>query len=435
VNSLSKGQGVKPTTALLLGATLDSDNRGIGALAMGALAILLHQDEGCEIRFVDYGYLSTTKVVQVNGKSVSVPLVNLRFSKKVWLRNNIVWLLTMSMLMRISGAKLRPRILAANPWLRQLAEADVAVAVSGGDSFSDIYGLGRFLYMALPQLLVILLRRPLILLPQTIGPMRSPIARYLAKYIIDRARVSYSRDVDGVNNTFQSLGLKQGRTKVLFGYDMGFVLEPRKPDGMDTSLLHQFANTSRPLVGVNISGLLRIGGYTGNNMFSLKCDYQELVERLLVFLIESKQANVLLVPHVFGAAAESDIAAIEAIYAKMKDRFSGQLARVIETLDQGEIKYVIGQCDMFIGSRMHACIAALSQAVPAVGIAYSQKFVGVLSSVGVGHWVADPRLLTIKQILQMVDRAFAERQVIRSQLMKTMPEVKNKVLNILAAVA
>ena len=51
-------------------------------------------------------------------------------------------------------------------------------------------------------------------------------------------------------------------------------------------------------------------------------------------------------------------------------------------------KAVIGQCDFFIGSRMHACIAALSQGVPCVGVAYSMKFAGVFDTVGMermGH--------------------------------------------------
>ena len=65
-------------------------------------------------------------------------------------------------------AVMRERILASNPWLDALARADIAVAVSGGDSFSDIYGLGRFFYMVLPQWLVLLLDRPLVLLPQTL---------------------------------------------------------------------------------------------------------------------------------------------------------------------------------------------------------------------------------------------------------------------------
>jgi len=126
--------------------------------------------------------------------------------------------------------------------------------------------------------------------------------------------------------------------------------------------------------------------------------------------------------------------AIETIYEKLKDRYPGQLFRLTQSYDQNEIKHVIGGCELFIGSRMHACIAALSQAVPAVGIAYSQKFSGVLSSIGVGHLVADPRQLAITEILHLIEDAFSERSAIRSQLMQTMPHVKDNVLNVLAGV-
>jgi len=38
---------------------------------------------------------------------------------------------------------------------------------------------------------------------------------------------------------------------------------------------------------------------------------------------------------------------------------------------------------------MHACIAALSQGIPTVGVAYSQKFTGVFESVLAGDCVVD----------------------------------------------
>ncbi len=426
---------MKTSKILLLGATLDSDNRGIGALAMGALAILLNRYPGCDIRFVDYGHTARATEARVNGETVTIGLVNLRFSWKPWLPNNIVWLLMLAALSRLFGAPLRRRITDSNAWLRQLAAADVAVAVSGGDSFSDIYGLPRFMYMVLPQLLIIVLGRPLVLLPQTIGPMKTGFAKRVARYIIDHSQIVYSREVDGVNGTAEVLNLGKSRSKLRFGYDMGFVLEPRKPAASGQPDTPEPAPDRRPLVGVNVSGLLSIGGYDGKNTFALRCDYDELVERLIVFLVETHEADVLLVPHVFGSAAESDIHAVNAIFDKLKDRYPTQLSKVDRAYDQGEIKYVIGQCDLFVGSRMHACIAALSQSVPAVAVAYSQKFAGVLESVGVGHLVADPRRLGIDAILAMVGEAFSKRASIRSYLSTTMPRVRADVLNMLADVA
>lgn len=425
---------MKPTRVLLLGATLDSDNRGIGALAMGALTILRHRFAGCDIRLVDYGHAATTSRVTLGGEAVDIPLVNLRFSWKPWLPNNIVRLLLLAWLLRWVGAAWRERILAGNPWLDALARADIAVAVSGGDSFSDIYGLGRFFYMVLPQWLVLLLDRPLVLLPQTIGPLRSRLARWIARHIVRRSRLSYCREVGGVHEVIAALGLDAHHHPVVFGYDMGFLLEPRRPASAQLPAIDSQTD-ARPLVGLNVSGLLNIGGYSGNNAFALQCDYPALIERLLELLIETRGANVLLVPHVFGHAAESDTIAIDALYDKWHARYPQRLFRITAALDQAEIKYVIGQCDLFVGSRMHACIAALSQAVPAVGIAYSQKFAGVLSSVGAGQWVADPRSMAIEPIVRMVDAAFTQRQSIHAQLERTMVGVRRQALDVLAPVS
>ena len=424
---------MKPTRVLLLGASLDADNRGIGALAMGALTILRHRFPGCDIRLVDYSHEATTSHVSLAGEAVDIPLVNLRFSWKLWLPNNIVRLLLAAAWLRWVGPERRERILAGNPWLDQLARADMAVAVSGGDSFSDIYGMGRFFYMVLPQWLVLLLRRPLVLLPQTIGPLRSRMARWIAGHIVKHSQLSYCREVGGVHEAVSALGLDAKQNQVVFGYDMGFLLEPRRPPGLALPAFDS-QTESRPLVGLNVSGLLTIGGYGGNNGFALQCDYPELMDRVLALLIDQRGANVLLVPHVFGAAAESDTIAIDALYAKWHARYPQRLFRVTAPLDQAEIKYVIGQCDLLVGSRMHACIAALSQSVPAVGIAYSQKFAGVLSSVGAGQWVADPRHMAIEPILRMVDAAFTQRTTIHSQLVRTMAGVKRQALDVLAPV-
>ncbi|MGZ8831280.1 MAG: polysaccharide pyruvyl transferase family protein, partial [Thermoanaerobaculia bacterium] len=89
---------------------------------------------------------------------------------------------------------------------------------------------------------------------------------------------------------------------------------------------------------------------------------------------------------------------------------------------------IIGLCDFFVGARMHACIAALSQSIPTVAIAYSDKYTGVLESIGVGQLVADPRHLGIDAIIGIVDNAFEHRDAIRAHLRQVMPLVRNEVL-------
>jgi len=79
---------------------------------------------------------------------------------------------------------------------------------------------------------------------------------------------------------------------------------------------------------------------------------------------------------------------------------------------------------------MHACIAALSQYVPAVGIAYSKKFCGVFESIGLGDCVVDARSSDEKKLVEKVKRAFDRKDQVRKHLEEVIPQVKNDVLSI-----
>jgi polysaccharide pyruvyl transferase WcaK-like protein len=294
--------------------------------------------------------------------------------------------------------------------------------------------MGRYFYVTLPQILLTLMDKRLIFLPQTIGPLKSGLAKWIAKYLMNYAEIIYSRDIEGVNDTRNLLNLKNNdNQKVRFCHDMGFVMEPHKPKRIELVGIAEkdLAIKKKPLAGLNVSGLLLLGGYSKNNMFNLKVDYQELMDSIIHFLIEKKQVNVILVPHVFGNDEESDSSAVNSIYERLKDKYPDGLFCVTGQYDPNEIKYVISLCDFFMGSRMHACIGALSQAIPAIGISYSQKFIGVFESIGVGHLIADPRQLTIEETLKIIDNALTARDEIKSHLQKTMPGIKENILGLL----
>jgi polysaccharide pyruvyl transferase WcaK-like protein len=123
---------------------------------------------------------------------------------------------------------------------------------------------------------------------------------------------------------------------------------------------------------------------------------------------------------------------VSLVYDELRVRYPERLFCVRGTYDQNEIKYIIGRCDVLIGSRMHACIAALSQEVPAVGIAYSDKFRGVLESVGVAGLVTDARCDEVSRVLDVIREAVSNRNDVRRKLRMEMPRVRSTVLDLLS---
>ena len=425
--------GEKPIRIAVLGATLDTTNMGVGALAAGTIRCVLNVYPGADIRFLDYAKAPSIQTLRLNGMEISIPIINMRFSKRLYLSNNIAILLLIAAFLKIVPSKrLRKWIASKNASLREIQEMDFLVSIAGGDSFSDIYGIERLLYVALPQVLILLLGKKLVLLPQTIGPFRGSTAKFVARFILRRADKVYSRDYRGLEASKGLVVPSYAAKKFAFCYDVGFVLEPFPPAHIDLLGFPSLNEHGIPLVGLNVSGLLWMGGYTRDNMFGLRADYRELIESLVEFLISNKGTSVLLVPHVFGSEpdSESDTRACECVYEALKVRYEGRLGLLRGRYSQNEIKHVIGKCDFFVGARMHACIAAVSQCIPAVCVAYSDKFIGVMDTIGIESIVADARRMSTSDMLRSIGQTYEQRTVVQKKLEAKMPEVREVILNL-----
>ncbi len=414
----------------VLGATFGTGNMGVSALTAGIIKSVIAQYPNAQIVLLDYGIHPESYKLLVENRTISVPLLNMRFSKKIYLKNNIAMLIALAIgLKMIPAKKMKAKVIAQNEHLRTICDADVIAAISGGDSFSDIYGLARFFYVALPQLLVLLLKKKLILLPQTLGPFNRRLTKNLAKYVMLRANLIYSRDYTGLAEMRRFLPASQQEQKLRFCYDIGFVLDPIKPAHLDLGDFFIQRNNSIT-IGFNISGLLYMGGYSRNNMFQLKLDYAELVTEIIDFLLKKENTVVLLIPHVFGLSedSENDASVCNKVYSELKEKYSSRLFCVNRAHDQNEIKYIIGLCDFFIGSRMHACIAALSQFIPAVAIAYSPKFFGVIQTIEMESLVADPKRMNSERVISVINQAYEQRDELCAKLETKIPEVQRAIL-------
>jgi colanic acid/amylovoran biosynthesis protein len=263
---------------ILIGASYTTGNMGVDALLSGSIASVFHSYPNAEVVVLDYGREPRVFEVPVGERTVSVRMENIRFSKRLFLGNHIALLLGLALLIRLVPIRaFRDWIVDRNRALRTVCEADMVCSLAGGDSFSDIYGLRRLLYVSLPQLLALVLGKPLILLPQTLGPFRSRIARGMARRIMKSATTVFTRDQVGMEEAARLLGATPGHVR--FSRDMAFALEPAAPEGGLPEWLT--GRGDRPLVGVNVSGLLYMGGYSQDNMFGLKADYRKLMEAMI----------------------------------------------------------------------------------------------------------------------------------------------------------
>jgi polysaccharide pyruvyl transferase WcaK-like protein len=418
----------------LIGASFKTGNLGVSALAESSIKCILRCWPNANITIFTAGCRPSEHQLEISGKKLTVRVLSIRFSPKIFVANHFIEIVIWRLLLSIANSSLRQKILnKKNSCAAVLYNADYVMEITGGDSFSDIYGMQRFTVGMLRKWLVKFYGKPLILLPQTYGPFKRKSARYAASRVLRYASLVFSRDKEGVDTAIELLADKKSEDKIKCVADLAFTLDAREPETVDLCGLEDLPEEKTVLVGLNVSGLLYNGGYSGANMFDLKVNYRQLVENIIELVLGHQNMKLLLVPHVFpnkGWEVESDPQACADIYELLKERYPGRIFMARGEYDQGEIKSIIGKCNFFMGSRMHSCIAAISQGIPTVGLAYSKKFTGVFETVGIDKYVVDLRNCDESDVLSSIDLALREREDIASKLNDIIPGIKSEVLNI-----
>jgi polysaccharide pyruvyl transferase WcaK-like protein len=418
----------------LLGASFETGNMGVSALAESSIKIILNRWPDAEIILLGSGLTPQEQNLLVLDRQVVLKTLPIRFSKNILLPYHFLVFVLYGLLSKVlPGSSLKNALVNRNSYYKTLCETDLAVDITGGDSFSDIYGFRRFLLSFSCKWLVIFLGKKLVLLPQTYGPFKKNLTKLMAGYILNRASVVYCRDRPAVEYLKTLLGTNRTDRKVRFAPDVAFILDARKPERVSIEPSANIRAHNSIVVGLNISGFLFNGGYKRDSMLGLKVNYHSLVYEIIDLLMKHENVAVILIPHVFppaGYESESDPQACLKVYEELNGKYPERIFLIRGCYNHNEIKYIIGLCDFFIGSRMHACIAALSQGIPAVGIAYSKKFEGVFESVGLADCVADARSCDEGQLLEKVESALEQKDRIKKHLEDTMPSIKQAVLNI-----
>jgi len=433
--STSANQGVAQIS--LLGASFDTGNLGVSALAESSVKCILGRWPNARVTLLGGGREEGVHRLSLSGRDIMLSKMPIRFSKNILLPEHFCRLALRAALWRLLPfGSVRKRLARGNRHFRSLLETDCFIDISGGDSFSDIYGMRRLTLGFLTRLLPLMLKKNFLLFPQTYGPFKRRVARTMARYVLRRAKLIYSRDRAGLEYTTSLMAGVQMGDRLRFAPDVAFVLDARRPPEQDWAQVNRFRSNWPVLVGLNVSGLLYYGGYTDRNEFGLKLDYREMIDGIVESLLRTPDVGIVLVPHViprgdFRGSKENDLHACLDVQVRMSKTHPDRLFVVQSECDQAQIKCIIGLCQFFLGARMHSCIGALSQGIPAIGLAYSKKFRGVFETVGVEDLVLDMRSATAQEIVAAVDGLFKTRQAIAERLRERIPVAQRQVQDLL----
>jgi colanic acid/amylovoran biosynthesis protein len=408
-------QNTPGLSVAMFGVPGASLNLGVGALRESAVVGLLSRQPDARLTVFDDGWGVRPAEVVVDGLVRPFEVCGVRNSRRVHKRESY---LNMQLSALVGGA--------GNRGLQVVDQAAAVWDVSGGDSFSDIYGAQRFNTVTLPKELALRRRRPLLLLPQTYGPFKDRKVRERARRVITGSTQAWARDGDSFAALKDLLGPDFTPDRHRLGVDLAFGLVPAAPsseiaDQVDSDLA---AFAGRPVVGLNVSGLL-LNEAQAADKYGLALDYRRVVWDLADRLMNRSDAALVLVPHVLGSpgSTDSDDDVTNELFEHLGTAHPGRVLLAPRALGPGGRKWLIARLDWFTGARMHATIAALSSGVPTAPLAYSLKFKGVFDSCGQADQVVDARYLGTGDAIERLWASWEERDAVRRRLREGLPPV------------
>lgn len=411
------GSDSKTGPVVIAGCALDTGNLGVSALGLSLLAGLSKRLPDRDLMMLDHA--PGTGTIVIDGIDRPVRRVGAILSKRLWKRHN--W---PNLTVSLAAGKALGHL--GNAGARALAEASAVIDISGGDSFTDLYGPKRFATISQPKELALRLGVPLCLAPQTYGPFETEEARSAASRYVRAAATCWSRDQRSHGVLADLLGGATDDAIHRCGVDVAFCLPVREPTGAigDEARAWCREEGGPPLIGLNVSGLIYSDEVAAREQYGFKADYRAVIHTLCRRWLDETDARVLLIPHVIAprSNSESDLNACDAVARELGN--SERVGVAEPEFDATGVKWVISRCDWFCGTRMHSTIAGLSTQTPTAAIAYSPKTVGVFETCGQGERVIDPRSLSTEETIEGLWNCWLERDQAAASLAEHVPAVK-----------
>lgn len=320
--------------------------------------------------------------------------------------------------------------------LKQFLDTDVVIDLRWGDRFADVHRYGVIYSILYPHryepLIPIILGKPYIIFPQTIGPFCDrftfniySFCRFIefniSKFIFDKAKVIMVREKTSMD-TILKIGIPPKKLYLL--PDIAFLLDPISLEDVDNIFKKENIPTNFPIIGIT---LRKGSAVMGKKAISLKDDenYVRIMVDIAIYMQKKYNCSILLIPHA-GIKSESFL------YTDFLNRIKNK-KNIFHLQNREysaeELRGIIGKCYIHLSAYLHASVASLSMCVPAINFSYNDfKSKGFFEFVGQEKYVVSIKNLTFEEAKAKVENLWNNREKIRKELELKIPEIKRRIM-------
>jgi colanic acid/amylovoran biosynthesis protein len=287
-------------------------------------------------------------------------------------------------------------------FLDACASADFVLGCGGGylydeyDSpqsvFSELIRLFAWDMFVLGEMLVPLaIGKPLVLLPQSIGPLRTRLKKHIISWIVRKANLTFVRERESLY-LLQKLGCSQ---RAMYMPDLAFGLP--EGDRELAEILLKRAGFDRARYSFCV-GMTAIDWSAQQRGFYRQAMYEQSLVACIDEITCQGGAVVLFAQCATLLPAWNDRIVNRRLKAAARDP---QHVYLVEDLPEPEqLQSLYGLMNYFVATRMHSAILAMNAGVPVITIGYLHKSRGIMREANLAEWCFDIGTVTPGELVR-----------------------------------
>jgi polysaccharide pyruvyl transferase WcaK-like protein len=248
-------------------------------------------------------------------------------------------------------------------FVKKLAEADLVVFCGGGSPGG--YGLHNLvLFAVVPMMFASRLKIPVIFTGLGLEPTSSAATLWLTRWVLRRATLVTARDPGAAHRIRKLARITETRLTA----DWAFLLTPLTAASQQTTLVDK-GSDSTLRIGINLRDQQSPGpeGVLGENAMS-----RDKLLGLIYALLEGTNTQII-VASMNRSQRTDDFAYACALCSELPEALQNRVQLLPPDCSLDEIRGAIEGVDVFIGTRLHPTIFALSASIPTLALHSSAK--------------------------------------------------------------
>jgi len=303
--------------------------------------------------------------------------------------------------------------------LNAYIDAEIIISQPGGFLYSS--GRGFVLLVNLYSLSMALIAgKPLYIFPQSFGPFFQNWENLLVKWTLSRARIVMAREPESYK-LLNSIGIPKSKSILIPDLAFAFQGQPKTVGEKWLIDLGIDSGQTKPLLGITV-----INWSAENKRFLQQEEYEKAIASAARIFIEQYDGTTVFFTQVSGPSqSQDDRIPTRRVLTQLRD-LSESVLFIEEPIPADILKPIYGFMDIFIGTRMHSNIFAVSEGVPVIAIGYQHKTRGIMEMMNLEKWTIDINSLEVEQLKLMLSSLWNNRKYIREDLNNSIPNLADQ---------